>query len=448
MRAAALLVAATLAAGPASADLVLTPEALRAAAQLALAQGEAGRAADYAAALLQRDPQDGAALIVQSQALRDLGRYDAAQDAARAAWTQAGSTAARHEAAMAMAQALASDGQRMAAQYWLRRAVQTAPDDAARGQAEADFGYVRSRMPLILRFDVSVAPSSNVNNGTSAQTMQILGLPFTISGDAQALSGIEATLGLAATWRLPPRDRSATQLTLALQTQQVALSDEAKAIAPDARGSDYAFAAYELGLTHQWVASGAPLLGALDLAVGHNDYGGAPLSNYLQARIAAEVPVDPRTTALLSADGERQWRLDLASRSAVVLGLTAGLALVLGNGDQIALTLGHQQINSASVEIDHAEINGRLGWQKARPVGGVGLEAALQIDALDYPVSPYTDSGRQDLAVTGLLSATLLEVGYMGFNPVIRLVASRNSSNVDLYDQRNVGISFGIASAF
>jgi tetratricopeptide (TPR) repeat protein len=448
MRRAALTAALMAAAAGVEAQQALSPDQLRDAGYLALGAGDAGRAADFAAALLARDPGDLGALLLRSQALRDLGRYDDARDAARAAWMQADSTAAKHAAALAMAQALASDGQRMAAQLWLRRAVQTAPDEPSRDRAAQDFAYVQSRMPLVWRLDLSVAPSSNVNNGTSAQTMEILGLPFTISGDAQALSGVEATLGLALTWRLPPGERSATQLTFALQNRQVALSAEARAQAPDARGSDYAFAAYEVGVTHQWAAAGAPVIGSAALAAGHNAYGGAPLSNYLQAELGGEMVLGARSTGFISLFGERQWRLDVAARSADILGLTAGLGQVLGNGDQIMLSLGRQEVWSQSIEIAHGEWNGVLAWQKARPIGGVGLEAALQVDTLDYPASPYSDSGRQDVTVTGILSATLLNVGYMGFNPVISLLASRNSSTVDLYDQRDLGISVGIASAF
>ncbi|MBK8440170.1 MAG: hypothetical protein IPL38_12040 [Rhodobacter sp.] len=115
---------------------------------LMIDQGRPGRALGMAEALLARDPEDSGVLALKSRAERDLGLNDAAVGSARGAWAAADNAGQRYDAAMAMAQGLASDGQKFRAQFWLRRAMQAAPDPAAKKVAERDFAYVRTRSRL------------------------------------------------------------------------------------------------------------------------------------------------------------------------------------------------------------------------------------------------------------------------------------------------------------
>ena len=109
----ALCAGLALAAGGASAEEVtLTPAEMRAAATHALAVGDDRTALHLAGALLARDPQDGAALILQSRAARNLGDNATALKAGRAAWRLARSDSDRYAAALVTAQALSSNGQR------------------------------------------------------------------------------------------------------------------------------------------------------------------------------------------------------------------------------------------------------------------------------------------------------------------------------------------------
>ena len=61
-------------------------------------------------------------------------------------------------AALAVAQALSSEGARTRAQLWLRRAMQVAPTKRQKALAVRDFRYVRLRNPWSTRLSFSVAP--------------------------------------------------------------------------------------------------------------------------------------------------------------------------------------------------------------------------------------------------------------------------------------------------
>ena len=170
MRAAvlALAVAAAMAPMAGAEPLVLDATAMRQLADKAIDAGFGADALRIVDALLLRDPADATALILRSQALRLLGRYDEAETSARAAYAAADSDPGRFGAAMVLAQALSLQDRRIEAQLWLRRAAQEAPNDRLRALAERDFDLVRAATPLTLSFALSLTPSSNVNNGAAA----------------------------------------------------------------------------------------------------------------------------------------------------------------------------------------------------------------------------------------------------------------------------------------
>lgn len=419
-----------------------------------MAAGDAAQAAGVADALLARDAGDSAALMLRAQARAALGDGPGARADARRVWRGAQADTARFGAAMFMADAWMQAGWPSLGQWWLRKAADAAPDDAARAAVAEDYRFMRSRNPLVLRFTADIAPSSNVNNGATASSFTnpgIIWLPpeIEIARDQRALSGVEATLGAALTLRRPPGATTMDALHLRLEQTEVWLSPEAQDIAPNARGSDYSAALAEIGATRRWrpVAGGTTY--DFGLFAAHNRAGRAPLSNVLRLSLGAERALAPGLTGTVSVTGEDQHRLDAAVRSARVGGLTFGLARRAGNGDLWQLSLGARDTATDSPGLRNSALIARLGWQKARPLWGLTIGGALAFEARDYPDSPYDPvNGRQDRRLSVELSIQPGQIEYMGFNPVIDLHASRNDSDVGLYESDDYGIGLGFRSRF
>lgn len=446
---AAIALLVLLTAGPLAArPVVLGPEAMRLLGYRMLASGQAPAAAEIAAALLGRDPDDVEALILQAQAERALEHFPAALAASARAWKLAATPAQSYAAAMVRAQALSSAGRRTEAQLWLRRAVQAAPDERTRAVAVRDFGYVRSRNPWIYEFSATFAPSSNVNNGSSAQTLTYLGLPFTLSGDARALSGYELAFGATARYRLRPTAYATTELRFSMVERHYLLSEEARRQAPDAHGSDYDFAAVEFGLSQRRRSDATPAVFNWGAVLGHNWYGGADLSSYLRLNGGVQRQFGARTLGFADLNVERQSRADDSVRSATVWGAMAGLQRNLGNGDRLTFRAEARDVKSRASEIDHDSLILRVSWDRAKPVAGVqiGLELMAQDDR--YARSPYTFDGRHDITVSAGLSMVFTRIDYYGFSPRLDLQLSRTSSNVSLYERRDIGLTLGLRSAF
>ncbi|MCU0801766.1 MAG: hypothetical protein MUD11_08315 [Rhodobacteraceae bacterium] len=450
--AAALLLAAPH--GASAQTAVLDPPAMRELAYAAVESGFATDALEITDALLLRDATDVTALTIRSQALRALGRYADAITAARSAWSHADTDPARFGAAMAMAAAQSSAGHRTRAELWLRRAANNAPNDRAYAIARRDFSYVQSRNPWRFVFDLTIAPSSNVNNGSSQSELALPGLPifFEIPAESQALSGVKLGFGVEATYRFSPTGPNRqTALTFGTSVQSVTLSSRAQAAAPDARAADFTLVAVETGIRHRRALGddGRQLL-SLSGTFGHNWYAGENLSDYLQLGAELTQGLGGNTTLTWGLAADRVTRIDRPAQSSDRVELSAALGFGIGAGgnDRLAIRLSATDVTSRSVEVRNHAVALNLSWEKAEPVAGIGIAAALGLEDRIFPDSRYAAGGREDTKLTAKLELTFTEINYFGFAPVLEVQATRNRSNSALHDSQTIGINLGIASTF
>lgn len=447
----ALIVSAIFASAASAQTAVLDPPAMRELAFEAVRAGFAQDALTITDALLARDPADSSALTIRAQALRALGDYPAAITTARAAWNSADTNPARFGAAMAMAAAQSSNGSRTRAELWLRRAANAAPNDRAYAIARRDFGYVQSRNPWRFVLDMTVAPSSNVNNGSRQDQLALPGLPifFEIAPENQALSGVQLGFGINATYRFSPTGPNRqTNLNFSAGVQAVALSSEAKAEAPDARASDFTLTTLEAGVSHRrGLDAEARTVLALTGTYGHNWYGGDDLSDYLQ--LGAEVTHRLQSGTVLSFGlaGDRVMRIDRPLQSSDRVELSAGARFAVGQ-DSLSFRLAATDVTSTSVEVRNQALALGISWQKAEPVAGINLAAALTLESRVFADSRYAAGGREDTKITAKLQMTFTRIEYFGFSPVLEVNATRNRSNSALHDSQAVGINLGITSNF
>ena len=444
------LAVALLFAGPAAAQVELSVEDARGLAVTLEAQGQREAAASVAASLLERDPTDAAALIVIARIRRADGDIDGALEAARRANANADTDDERYAAAVELAAGNFVQDRGLIAQFWLRRAAQVAPTEELREAAIRNFRAVRAQTPWSYTVGFSVVPSSNVNNGSRAETIQIAGLPFVLSGDARALSGLEITLSGSVRYRFEGFDGQPAQIFAGMAVQRVVLSDDAKQQAPQADAADYAFDAFEVGYSQVVSSWTEDVVVRIDTLVGRNRYGGEPLSNYVRGGVVTNWAIDDRSLATVAASLERQVRLDQSDRSAWVTRLDARrIWQVNDRGDVFGIGGGLRRAQSDSIEIDNDAVLFSTDYTWNEPViGPATLGLGLDLEYRNYDASPFSTDGRQDKRAA--LRATVGAPGwnFYGFGPTVTLEASRTVSNVSLYDAEDFGVRFGITSVF
>ncbi len=441
--------AAALAVTQASAQVVLNPGDMRELAGQAALQGQSGLAFDLSGALIGRDDSDLNAHLIRSRAARDLGRNDDALFHARRAWAVAGDEQEKYAAALATAQALSSSGRRTAAQLWLRRAIQIAPNDALKDRAATDFRYVRRRNPWANALRFSVSPSSNINNGSRNETSELFGLPFefALEGQARALSGVEVSTGLSTRYRLVDSDRKRTDLLFGLSHRTYVLSEDAKDIAPDANGSDFATSSVFVGLQENYtLPSGKAQLG-WDARLGRTWYGGDPLLNY--NRIGANYRRAAGNRSLFSLSISREGQDGQGTRDdATIWSAQFGYGMALGNGDQLSVSTSFVDSQSDADYLDYTQRAVSARYSLAKPIGPAQLEFGLTLSDKRHERSSLTTDGRDERMVAATITAVLPDMDFYGFVPTITFNAERTKANIDLYETENYGLQLGVRSAF
>ncbi|WP_298257024.1 surface lipoprotein assembly modifier [uncultured Litoreibacter sp.] len=414
-----------------------------------VSQGQPVPARAIALALLKRDPNDIKALLVLSRAERLMGNLKDAKRAGKRAWKTADSSGHKFTAAMLTAQAVSSMDNKLSAQIWLRRAAQVAPNEKLKASAVRDLRFVRGSSPVSLNFDISVAPSSNINNGSKSEFIEIAGLPFALSGDAQALSGIEYAFGSTFSYKLPTQNDWNLTAGLSLSSRFYTLSSSAKALAPDVSGSDYAFQEVTASLVASKQDRDRKGATSLHVKAGHNWYGGSSLSQFVELGASRQLRVGKRSSLGFNLGLQRQWRQDSDLRSSDVTNLSVTWAHALNGGGAIWVTGYASDTASESAAIAHGNYGATIRYTPAKPLfADTNLELAMGYSEKEFDRAQFPFSRREDKTVDASIKVIFNDLNYMGFAPTAELNAKQTSSTLDQFSLEDIGVKLGLRSTF
>ncbi|WP_170157839.1 surface lipoprotein assembly modifier [Litoreibacter meonggei] len=414
-----------------------------------VAAGQYDTAAELSRTILQSDPRDQAALLALAQAESGAGRNGAAIKAAKAAWRVSDTEAEKYSSAIVAAQAFSTDGKQQRAQFWLRRAAQNAPNDTFKARAKRDFKYVKSVNPLQVNLRFSITPSSNINNGSKSETVEVAGLTIALRGDARALSGIEYNVGASLSYQLPKVGAWNLTAFTSVDAKYFSLSSGAKSLAPTVSGSDYAFQEIEAGLRTFRADEDGEAATWASIKVGANWYGGNALSNYLGVGIGRRIKAGARSSLSFSADAERQWRQDYDIRSANVLSLSVTWAHDLSKGGVLWARAHVSDTASDSIVVAHDAIGATVGYAHDKPIfGDTKLELSLgyQVKSFDRAAAPF--ARRVDDTVSASATMIFNNLDYMGFAPTAEISAKRTTSTLNQFSLDDLGVKIGLRSTF
>lgn len=376
-------------------DIAATPEGVRLRAELLVKLGRAVQAIALLEGHLTADDQDALARF-------QLGEIH---------------FAARRDRAATLAYRLALSGRL---------------DQTRRSIAANRLSTIEARRDLRLSFSASIAPDSNINGATNATSVELFGLPFSLSDDARRQGGVSINVGASVERRLSDR---------------LALAGGASAFVVDAPGQTFD--------QTQWAAQAGPELRLNDqlrltLAAAYRDirFGGAPLETWsgLQGSVEAYVRQDLRWGGAAHLD-----RID-SRRGPAFDGWSYG-----GRIDRTRF-LGPSALWRASLAVDvHDRADAPQGYAEARLAAGRLF--ALPFATLAY-VEPYAQT-RRFAAPSPLFGVRRHDREYgasarfsrrdwlvMGAFPFVQVSASRAVSNVALGRYARQRVEFGFTRDF
>jgi tetratricopeptide (TPR) repeat protein len=447
IKAAAFALAAFLAAPALAEPVELTRDDMLATAHRALDAGAARQALALCDAVLHVNPEDIAALVLKARALRDLGRYDEAQTAAQAAWALAENDGARYAAAMALSQALSSDGSRTMAQVWLRRAHEVARTDTERTMAIRGYQYVKARNPWSYTFSFGVSPNSNLNNGSSADVLWIGNLPFT----PVLYSGYTAQASAGVSYRFSGENGTETHVGAQLFARINWFDADSLArlesnLDPDDSQHDYDYVQAMATLRHIRPLGATTL--ELSANAGRTWYGWEHFADVVNLGAEWRLPFGEGDQIALFAKARGQFFADPGDAPVYSGEVGARLRHRFGWGDSIEITLAATGAMSDDAPREYLGGRAWVDYDLAQPVFGANLSFGAGAAYRDYPVSSFNAGGRQDWMLSASVEAALPELAYMGFVPLLSAEIERNLSNIPAYQSRALRFGLGVRSQF
>jgi len=431
--------------GHGAAQSTLEPEAARLTAAQLLSRGHAQAAAQITDVLVLRDPKDSTSLILNAHARRTMGDNTRARQAARQGWQTADRPVERYGAAMAMAQALSSDGAKTRAQFWLRRAAHVAPDARTRARAIRDYRYVSTTNPWSVNLSFSFDPSDNVNGAPSDNTFVLGGLIFT-NPTAVPISGVVLRQNTALRYNFGISSTERNFVALNWTESHTVFTDNDVPLGVSA--SDFAFRRVQAQFGRDFTTGPEAPRQTLSLSIGRLWSANDPLAD--------EVKVDWRQTYARPEQRLFSWnagfgyshRKDSDLRSGVTATLGSYWARPTASGGRLSWNAEVGRTDTDSRALTHTTLSAGVQYTFAEQVLGATAQIALNAQAKQYDDPLYGPDPRADLGAVVSTSLVFTDFDTYGFAPKLTFEARKTNSNITRFETENFGLNMGFQSLF
>lgn len=266
---------------------------------------------------------------------------------------------------------------------------------------------------------LSLAPSTNFNNGADAKFIYLNGLPFKINEDSTAKSGIGVLGGLNAGYRLALTDRLDLVTGAGVNFKEYAEDVFDDLIVSAEVGPRYAFSFGHVGVyattNRRWVA-------------------GKPYSNAVGGRLKLGARFSKRGLVSLTV-GANLNRFEFAKHFDGTSYFASGYVDYFISGRSFVRALGGADRRQTGLEhLSSVSWHGGLGYYAELPWGlSVYTQARLTTRTYDG-FFPGINEVRDDIQLDIKASLTKRDWDWMGFAPKFEYGFTQNASNVVFYD--------------
>jgi outer membrane protein len=296
-------------------------------------------------------------------------------------------------------------------------------------------GYIRSKRNWTFNVTVGLAPDSNINSATDAQTVAIYGTPFTLDRAARRKSGVGQTVGANGSVRLRLKDG-------------LAMVVDANGQFTNQRGSD----ADDLSAL---IAAGPELTmknGARIAiqAVGYTRiYGGKVAQQGPGVRITYQQDLSQgqRISTLFDVRKINSHYSPAYEGTSYAAYLT--YERVIHRSMVASATAYGRRDDLRSGAYSNTEIGANLGLGGELPKGiNAGLSAGISRALFDDPLVMLDPDSRKDWRFSGRANVGLRSIRVLGFSPSATYTFTKTKTNVPLYRNERHRLEFSLARYF
>ncbi|WP_216036391.1 MULTISPECIES: surface lipoprotein assembly modifier [unclassified Octadecabacter] len=411
-------------------------------------------AREIALSLVDANPNDVASLVALARAEIALGNHDAAITAARAAKTAAQTPTQNYLASLAMADVLAQSERFTRSQFWLRRAIQHAPNTQAEQVAVQAFRRVRRANPLAIELSFGLAPSDNVNSGNANQTINFAYLPgvlgeveWLVPADERPLAGLELSLQTDLRYRIAQSETNRTSLEFGLFGRTYIMSSQARESAPDVTGESLSYYKVSTGILHEWRPQGPnnPYFARLNFTNAWS--GGDPYQFEIDATLGTGFTLANEDRLSISG-GVRHTSRHNSDSEILTYSLRGRWARTLGNRDVISLNAQRAHATSDTTDLAYHGTTIGVSYDFGDIIDGIDLETSYSEQFRVYETSAFDPAGREDRISSLRFDVGISRVDFFGFQPVVTVQGRRTDSSVPRFDTEGVQAGINFRSSF
>jgi outer membrane protein len=343
-----------------------------------------------------------------------------------------------------LAKALLAQKKFAAADYHLRLAQtdKSLPEDIARAVSNAR-SIIRSNRRWRFGFDLGIAPDTNINSATSAQTVDFafspdLKVPLTLNDAARARSGTGITASAFGSLRLPVAKR-------------VALVADFDANMVNYKGKDVDDYSLQLGVGPE-VRVGQNSTLSLQGLTSFRWYGARLAARQFGAKLSFQrdmgtnqriaVQLDTRHTDSAYGEEYTGWQFGAAASYERVIAKSAIVSVSLFGRSEM--------LKAASISSKTVGFN--LGVSGELPMGiNAGLFGGASRAVYDAPTpfyAPNPSDVRKDWRLQARAYVGLRQIKVLGFSPSVEYNYSKVSTNYALYRSTRHRVEFKVARYF
>ena len=300
-----------------------------------------------------------------------------------------------------------------------------------------------ARHPFTFSGFVSIAPSTNINQGSSNSTVYSPGIAGldgvgavgTIAPSSQAMSGLGITSGINIGFDKRIGDDWQAVLAAGLTGTYYPALNSVSLGASQSAEMRYLIKDGYLGFGGVASENADPV----NLMLGYTSYG---------PRLSMAKLLTPRDQ--LTANATYEWRDYYSSpmTNGNALTVNAILTHAMDSTSNIALLGGYENVTQQIAFNSYQDVSVGLGVYKELPHGVTAqLQGTARFAGFD-DVNPFTLSTRQDQNLTGSITLTKRDWNLYGFAPSLNYTYTRNFSNISVYDFDSHSVDFRLTKNF
>ena len=394
---------------------------------------------DLADALLKRYPLAGQfsknrQLFIEGLILKGRGNLTGAAKKFRAALADDPSlTLVRAE----LAQTLFALEEDDSAKHHLNLLMAEAPDENEAQGIRSFIDTIDARRPFKFSAYVSVAPSTNVNNGSSKKTIYLpkYGIDLGIDDSSREQSGIGFSTGLNAGYSHRLGNDFSVVLGGGLNASIYTDSDY---------NAYYASQSAEL----RYLISGG-FLGAGVVASENLKNDALDLSYYSYGpRVSLQKALTPKDRINLSTVYEWRTYPDTPTSDGTALIIDSSWNHAFDSSLYTTLGAGYDNIKSEIDFISYETYSGSVGLYTELSKGiTVNLNGEVRLSEF-AGLHPYAGVVREDTRLTGTIALTKRDFNIWGYAPALEYTYVFNDSNISLYEFDSHSVDFRLSKDF